>query len=89
MDDKARALEARIKDMYPELATRGMAVRAAPEPATGDWLVHIGRDGDEIATHVGAQDAADCLDDGRCLMLAAQVGSFVNDRCGSTTACVL
>ena len=82
-------LENRIKDMFPELAANGMGVEAEMEDATGDWLVHIGRDGDRIATHVGAADAAACLDGGRCLNLAAQVGNFVNDRCGSTTACML
>jgi hypothetical protein len=83
----ANALENKIREMYPEIVEHGMDVAAALEPATGEWLVRIGREGDEIATHVGAKDAEECLDGGRCMMLAAQLGSFVNDRCGSTTAC--
>ena len=87
METNAKALENRIRDMYPEIAEHGMDVAAALEPATGDWLVRIGRAGDEIATHIGVKDAEDCLGEGSCLMLAAQLGTFVNDRCGSTTAC--
>lgn len=69
------ALETRIKEMFPEIAANGMDVAAVVEDATGDWLVRVGRDGDGIATHVGAQDAADCLEGGRCLMLVSQVAA--------------
>lgn len=84
-----RMIEAKIGEIYPEIAQRGLAVSATFEKATNDWLVRIGKDGAEISTHIGKADAEACLAGRRCLKLAAQVGSFVNNPCGSTTACVL
>jgi hypothetical protein len=84
-----RMIETKIHEIYPEIAQRGLTVSASFEKATGDWLVRIGKDGDEISTHIGKADAEACLAGRRCVHVAAQVGSFVNSPCGGATGCVL
>lgn len=88
MDITPTHVEAKIREIYPEIGTHGLAVSASFEEATGSWLVRIAKGADEITTHIDREDAEACLAGRQCVKLAAQVGNFVNTRCSGTTACV-
>ncbi|MEW5773397.1 MAG: hypothetical protein AB1916_07705 [Thermodesulfobacteriota bacterium] len=88
MNIDAAALEAKIREIYPEIAAHGLAVSATFEKEADAWLVRIRAGGDEVSTRIDAADAEACLSGRQCMKLAAQVGSFMNVHCAGATACV-
>jgi hypothetical protein len=75
----AKSLEAKLREMYPEIATHQLNLSLSFDKGKDAWIVHLNRGGHELTTHLESKDAADCLDGIKCVYLGVQVGQFIKN----------
>ncbi|NJB68960.1 hypothetical protein GGQ74_002654 [Desulfobaculum xiamenense] len=84
----AAALEAKIREMYPELDSHSLDVNVMADAATGDWLVTIDKGGTTLSTRITDADARECLEGVKCVHLGVQIGTFIKNYCLGGGACI-
>lgn len=85
-----KALAAKIREMYPEIAKYKLEMDVSFDAAKKVWLVKLVKDSHELLTHVEEKDAEDCLKGVKCVYLGHQIGQFVRVYCeGGQGACAV
>jgi hypothetical protein len=79
MGVNAQALEDKLVEMYPEIHTHRLAVGLNFDSSKNAWIVHLKRGNHELATHLEAKDAEDCLNGIKCVYLGVQIGQFLKN----------
>jgi hypothetical protein len=75
----AQTLEDKLVEMYPEIHQHRLDIGLNFDSAKNAWLVHLKHGGHELATHLEAKDAEDCLNGVKCVYLGVQIGQFIKN----------
>uniref|UniRef100_I2PWQ3 Uncharacterized protein n=1 Tax=Desulfovibrio sp. U5L TaxID=596152 RepID=I2PWQ3_9BACT len=76
-----KAIAQAITTLYPEVSRHGVDITVADDPATGDWLVTMRREGNSLSTHLAKKNAEECLEGIQCTTLGIQIGRFIEAYC--------
>jgi hypothetical protein len=72
-------LEAKLRDIYPEITTHGLDLGLEFSHEKDAWIVRLGKEGHELATHLERKDADDCLQGVECVYLGVQIAQFLKN----------
>jgi hypothetical protein len=75
----ATILEAKLREMYPEIETHGLGLSLAFNDDKNAWIVEFKKDKHELTTHLESKDAEDCLQGIKCVYLGVQVWQFIEN----------
>jgi len=84
--DKTR-LEAKIREIYPEIGRFGLAMDLTFREDKGAWAVRLVHGDHELVTYVEPEDAQKCLGGVECVHLGHQIGQFIQNYCMADTVC--
>jgi hypothetical protein len=73
------ALENKILEMYPEIASHGLSISLDFDEGKNAYIVKLKKDKQELATHLEKKDADDCMNNIKCVYLGVQVGQFIKN----------
>jgi hypothetical protein len=79
MNTDAQMLEAKLREMYPEIKKHDLALAAGFDAAKDAWIVQLSKGKHELTTHLEKKDAEACLDGIQCIYLGVQIGQFVKN----------
>ena len=79
MKVNAQTLEEKLVQMYPEIRTHQLDIGLNFDGAKDAWIVLLKRGNHELATHLEAKDAEDCLNGIKCVYLGVQIGQFIKN----------
>jgi hypothetical protein len=79
MSVDVKALEAKLKEMYPEIVKHGLGLSLNFDNGKNAWIVKFKKDKHELTTHLEKKDAEDCLEGIECVYLGVQVGQFIKN----------
>lgn len=74
-----KVLESKIREMYPEIIQHELSLSLSFDKGTDSWIVKLGKDEHELATHLERKDAEACLEGIQCVYLGVQIGQFVKN----------
>lgn len=77
MDHKV--LEAKLREMYPEIDKHGLNLAACFDDKKDAWIVELSKESHNMRTHLEKKDADACLDGVQCIYLGVQIGQFVKN----------
>jgi len=73
------ALEDKILEMYPDIATYGISIGLSFNEEKNAWIVKLRKGAHELTTHLEKKDADDCMNNIKCVYLGVQVGQFIKN----------
>jgi len=73
------ALQDRIREMYPEISKKGIALSLDFDTTKNAFIVKFTKDNHELTTHLEKKDADDCMDGIKCVYLGVQIGQFIKN----------
>lgn len=73
------ALEDKIIEMYPDIASHGISVSLDFDDAKNAYIVKFKKNGHELTTHLEKKDADDCMENIKCVYLGVQIGQFIKN----------
>jgi hypothetical protein len=76
-----KALEGKIKQLYPEIDQHGIDMSSHWDDVTKAWMIRLAKGGNTLETHIESQDAEDCLSGTKCVYLNTQLSRFVEAYC--------
>jgi hypothetical protein len=79
MSVDVKALEAKLREMYPEITTHQLNLALDFNKEKNAWIVHLNRGGHELTTHLEMKDAEECLGGVKCVYLGVQVAQFIKN----------
>ena len=74
-----KALEAKLREMYPGIEKHGCDLSLNFNDRKNAWIVKLSRGDHELTTHLEEEDARRCLEGVECVYLGVQIGQFVNN----------
>lgn len=83
----AKALQAKITDMYPDIAKNGIQLSVNFDATQNAWMVKMTKGGDSLETHLEAADAEACVSGTECVHLTTQIAQFVEAYCLRGDSC--
>jgi len=78
------ALEARIRQFYPEIAKHGLDMKIHEDKQKQAWVVTLSKGGHVLSTFLETADASGCLEGRECVHLSHQIGQFIMNYCGGS-----
>lgn len=84
-----KALEQKIRQMYPEIDTYKLEMSLNFDQDKNAWIVKLTHKEHELITHVEPADAAKCLEGTECVYLSHQIGQFIRTYCEDGENCAL
>ena len=79
MSVDVKDLEAKLKEMYPEIDKHGLGMSLTFDEMKSAWIVRFHKDKHELTTHLEKKDAEECLQGIECVYLGVQVGQFIKN----------
>lgn len=79
MSVEVGALEAKLREMYPEIKSHGLDLSLSYDGKKDAWIVSLKKGNHALSTHLDAKDAAECIDGIKCVYLGVQIGQFVKN----------
>lgn len=73
------ALEDKIIEMYPDIASHGISVSLDFDDVKNAYIVKFKKNGHELTTHLEKKDADDCMENIKCVYLGVQIGQFIKN----------
>lgn len=74
-----KALQAKLREMYPDINKHGFDLSTTFNEQKDAWIVRLHHGKHELTTHLERKDAEDCLDGVECVYLGVQIGQFVKN----------
>jgi len=74
-----KALEAKLREMYPDIDKHGFDLGLQFDEGKNAWIVHLSKGDHELSTHLEKADAEKCLEGVQCVYLGVQIGQFVKN----------
>lgn len=74
-----KALEAKIREMYPDIQKHGFDLALNFSKEKDAWIVNLKHGKHELTTHLERKDAEACLDGVQCVYFGVQVAQFVKN----------
>ncbi|MFZ5425330.1 MAG: hypothetical protein ACOZEN_00005 [Thermodesulfobacteriota bacterium] len=78
------ALEAKIRQFYPEISKHGLAMQINEDKEKKAWVVTLSKGGHVLSTFLETADASGCLEGRECVHLSHQIGQFIMNYCADT-----
>lgn len=79
MSVNAASLEAKLREMYPEIGKHDLALALKFDDNKGAWIVRLHKDKHELTTHLEKKDAEECLGGIKCVYLGVQIAQFIKN----------
>lgn len=79
MSVEAGALEAKLREIYPEIESHGLELSLSFDGGKNAWIVGLKKGSHALSTHLDAKDAEDCIDGIKCVYLGVQIGQFLKN----------
>lgn len=79
MSVDVRALENKLREMYPEIQGHGLDLSLSFDEGKKAWIIGLKKGQHALSTHLDAKDAEDCIDGVKCVYLGVQIGQFVKN----------
>jgi hypothetical protein len=79
MSIDSKALESKIREMYPEIIKHDLSLSLSFDTNTDAWIVKLSKGKHELTTHLEKKDAEGCLDGIQCIYLGVQIGQFIKN----------
>jgi hypothetical protein len=79
MNVDVKVLEAKLREMYPEIDQHDLGLSLQFDDRKNAWIVRFHKDQHELTTHLEKKDAEECLEGIKCVYLGVQVGQFVKN----------
>jgi hypothetical protein len=73
------ALKEKITEIYPELVKHGITLGLDFNMQLNTYDVKIKKDSHALLTHLGKEEADECMDGVKCVHLGVQIGEFVKN----------
>jgi len=73
------ALKNKVQEMYPEIDRLKVSVGIQFVEDKDAYRISFSRGKDVLITHLGRQDADDCMNNIRCIHLGVQVAQFIRN----------
>lgn len=73
------ALKEKITEIYPEIARHGITLGLEFNTALNTYDVKLKKNSHSFLTHLGKEDADECMDGVKCIHLGIQIGEFVKN----------
>lgn len=73
------ALKEKISEMYPEITQHGITLGLEFNSELNTYDVKLKRDSHSLLTHIGKEEADECMDGVKCVHLGVQIGEFVKN----------
>lgn len=83
----SKALEAKLREMHPEIEKYSIDLDVKFDEETKAWLATFTKGKDSLSTHIDPEDAKRCLEGVECVYFGVQVGRFVKNYCLGSDAC--
>lgn len=74
-----KALESKIREMYPDIDKYGFDLSLNFNEQKDAWIVDLKHGQHELTTHLERKDAEACLDGVQCVYFGIQVAQFVKN----------
>jgi hypothetical protein len=72
-------LEAKLKEIHPEIEQHNLNVYLSFDNEKDAWIVKLSKGDHELTTHLEKKDAEDCLKGIECVYLGVQIGQFIKN----------
>lgn len=79
MSVNAVSLEAKLREMYPEIGKHALALSLKFDDNKSAWIVRLQKDKHELTTHLEKKDAEECLGGIKCVYLGVQIAQFIGN----------
>lgn len=79
MNRNEAALQAKIREMYPEIAEHKLSMELDFNEAKNAYVVTFTRGNEKLTTHLEKQDADECLQGIKCVYFGFQIGQFIRN----------
>ena len=77
----ASLLEAKIREIYPELEEYDVAISIYFDEKTDAWVVTFSKNGHSLDTHLDKDDVQACVEGKKCVYMGVQIGRFIENYC--------
>jgi hypothetical protein len=74
-----KALQAKLKEIYPEIDRHKLTLETCFDDKKDAWIVQLSKGSHELRTHLEKKDAEECIDGIECVYLGVQIGQFVKN----------
>jgi len=66
----------KILEIYPEIGECGIDINAEWDESKNSWVVDLKKEGHELKTYLGPQDADGCIEGKQCVSLGLQIAQL-------------
>ena len=73
------ALKEKVMEIYPEIARHGISLGLKFNQELNTYDVRLKKDSHALMTHIGKEEADECMDGVKCIHLGVQIGEFVKN----------
>ena len=77
MSVEPRALDSKLREMYPEIVKHELSLSLDFDPAKDAWIVKLAKGKHELATYLERKDAEACFQGTQCIYLGVQIAQFL------------
>ena len=74
-----RALDSKLREMYPEIVKHGLSLSLNFNNEKDAWIVKLAKGKHELTTHLEKKDADACFDGVQCIYLGVQISQFIQN----------
>ncbi|WP_243439923.1 hypothetical protein [Fundidesulfovibrio soli] len=87
MNVDAKAIEAKIRSMFPEIVEYGVTLEVIEDPRMDSWEVRLGKGQNSMSSCLDNEDVRKCLGGEECTAFAAELRQFVHSYCRHSKEC--
>jgi hypothetical protein len=79
MSVEPRALDAKLREMYPEIVKHNLSLSLSFDGGKDAWIVKLAKGKHELSTHLERKDADACFEGVQCIYLGVQISQFIEN----------
>jgi hypothetical protein len=74
-----RALDSKLREMYPEIVKHNLSMSLNFDREKDAWIVKLVKGKHELTTHLESKDADACFEGVQCIYLGVQISQFLEN----------
>ena len=74
-----RALDSKLREMYPEIVKHGLSLSLSFDVEKDAWIVKLAKGKHALTTHLERKDADACFEGVQCIYLGVQISQFLEN----------
>ena len=79
MSVNPQALDAKLRELYPEIVEHGLSMSLNFDRGKDAWIVKLTKGKHELTTHLEKKDADACFEGVQCIYLGVQISQFLGN----------